>query len=266
MGRKLKEIKWIPFSLLAVLLLSLQIFFVPQPVFAQEERQSKVYVTDDAGILTQEEEEKLQKLCEEASEGCETDIVIMTMRTGKDYSVLDNYVRDIINEKYGYNGTSNPPDAVVYAIDMVSRADRIVTSGKAQTDITQQKLDSIRENAEKKLADGDYYEGCKKYISGIQGQLNHHVTYKVEKSWPGAALCAGVASLLTVLIMRNSTKTKMTVNSRTYQNKGYRIIQREDQLVNTTVVTRNIETSSYSGGRSGGGGGGGNSGSSGGHF
>lgn len=253
-------------ALLSILMLFLLIAFAPESVPAQQSGENKIYVTDEADIFTQKEEEKLQKLCEKASEGCETDVVIMTLRTGKDYSVLDNYVRDIINEKYGYNGTSNPPDAVVYVIDMVSRADRIITSGKAQTDITQKKLDDIRENAEKKLADGDYYAGCKKYISGIQGQLNHHVSYKIMETWPAALLVAAVAALLSVLIMMHSAKTKMTVDSRTYQHKGYQIIQRADQLVNTTVVTRTIETGSHSGGGSSGRGGGGNSGSSGGHF
>ena len=51
---------------------------------------------------------------------------------------------------------------------MVSRADRIVTSGNAKSDISQSQLDGIREKAEKKLADGDYFEGCKKYIKGVE--------------------------------------------------------------------------------------------------
>lgn len=265
MIEKMKNFKIILLALLAIMVIFTQTVFVPQSVSAQEAGQNKIYVTDEADIFTQKEEEKLQELCEKASAGCETDVVIMTLRTGKDYSVLDSYVRNIMNEKYGYNGTSNPPDAVVYVIDMVSRADRIVTSGKAQTDITQASLDKIREKAEKKLADGDYYAGCKKYISGIQAQLNYHISYKLMQTWPAAALCAVIASVLTVLIMMHSAKTKMTVDSRTYQNKGYRIIQREDRLLNTTVVTRTIETGSRSGG-GGGGGGGGNSGSSGGHF
>jgi len=61
-------------------------------------------------------------------------------------------------------------------------------------------------------------------------------------------------------------KSKMTVDSRTYtRNHNFNVRRREDRFINTTVVTRHIESSSSSG-SSGGGGGGGNSGSSGGHF
>ena len=54
---------------------------------------------------------------------------------------------------------------------MTSRADRIVTSGRARSSISQSSLDSIRESAEDKLAEGDYYAGCKKYITELRESL-----------------------------------------------------------------------------------------------
>lgn len=45
--------------------------------------------------------------------------------------------------------SSSEPDAIVYVIDMKSRADMLVTSGIARTtkSFTQSKLDAIREKA-----------------------------------------------------------------------------------------------------------------------
>lgn len=250
-----------------LLLLTVLLAFSAGPVFtvfAAGDTPAKIYVMDDADILSDSEEQKLQELCEKASRNCKTDIVIMTLRTGKDYDVLDTYVLEKINADYGYNGSKNPPDAIVYAIDMVSRADRVITSGNAQRDITQNQLDDLRMKAEKKLAGGNYYSGCKSYIKGVERRMNQSLNYRLTLYLPAKLGVAAAVALVAVLIMRYSAKAKMTANSKTYQQKGYQVRNRTDQLVNTTVTTRVIPTNT--GGGSGRGGGGGNSGSSGGHF
>ena len=127
-----------------------------------EESTGKTYVIDDAGILSTSEEQSLSELCKKASDKCQVDIIVITMNQNLDYSPMDTYLRSILEKQYGYNGTGSNCDAVVYGIDMTSRADRIVTSGRARSDISQSKLDSIRESAENRLSDGDYYKGCKK--------------------------------------------------------------------------------------------------------
>lgn len=224
----------------------------------------KLNVIDTANILGADEEEKLTELCQKVSKNCNTDVVIITMRTGKDYSVMDNYIRDIIEKYYGYSGTGKNSDAIVYAIDMVSRADRIITSGNARSDISQSHLDDIRESAEKKLADGDYYEGCRKFAKGVERRMNRSVGYRLTLYLPVKIIIAAVIAVVVVLAMMSSAKSKMTVNAMTYQNGNIMVHQSRDNFIRTTVTTRTI--SSSSGGGGGGGGGGGNSGSSGGHF
>lgn len=220
----------------------------------------KTYVYDMADILTDDEETRLEERCRKASANCKTDIVIITMETGKDYDNFDDFVRkDIINRYFGYSGTNDSPDAIVYGIDMVSRADRIITSGKAQTDISQSALDSIREDAEDELADGYYYDGCVKFIKGTELSLNESFLYEFTLFMPVKLLIAAVLAVVSVLLMMISAKSKMTVNSATYMNNNFKILGRDDRFINTTTRTRTIESNS-------GGSGGGNSGSSGGHF
>ena len=230
-----------------------------------EESTGKTYVIDDAGILSTSEEQSLSELCKKASDKCQVDIIVITMNQNLDYSPMDTYLRSILESQYGYNGTGSNCDAVVYGIDMTSRADRIVTSGRARSDISQSKLDSIRESAENRLSDGDYYKGCKKYIQGIERQLNTSIVSKMTYYMPVKLGISAVIAIVAVLAMMSSAKAKMTVSSTEYtKNHNYDVADRRDIFINTTVTTRHIQTSS--GSRSGGGSSGGNSGSSGGHF
>lgn len=225
---------------------------------------TKLYVIDMADIFTEGEEARLTDKCKKASENCKTDIVIITMKTGKDYSEFDTFIRNILEANYGYNGTGTNSEAIIYGIDMVSRADRIITSGRTRSDISQGALDSIRMDAEEDLADGDYYGGCVDFINGVERQMNESFWYKFTLYTPIKLIISAVVSLVSVLVMYTSAKPKMTVTSGTYADPNIRIHRREDRFVNTTYTRRTIESSS--GSRSGGGGGGGNSGSSGGHF
>ena len=90
---------------------------------------------------------------------------------------------------------------VVYGIDMTSRADRIVTSGRAKSDISQKQLDNIREKAENELADGDYYEGCVKYIKGIEKKLNTRLFDKLTYNMP---IKLGISVVIAVVAVPGS--------------------------------------------------------------
>lgn len=226
---------------------------------------SKTYVIDDAEILSTSEEKSLTELCKAASDKCKLDIVIITMSRNLDGYAMDTYLRSILEKQYGYYATGSDCEAVVYGIDMTSRADRIVTSGRARSDISQSKLDSIREKAEKELSSGDYYEGCVRYIKGIEKKLNTSLIEKLTYNMPIKLGISAVIAIVGVLAMMSSAKAKMTVSSTEYtKNHNFDILDRRDIFINTTVTTRHIQTNS--GGSGGSSGGGGNSGSSGGHF
>ena len=92
---------------------------------------SKEYVYDNAGILTADEISKLKSQCKKASEDSECDIVIITTNIGHDGSTMDSYLKKFLDD----NGHSQ--NAVIYGVDMKSRADRMYTQGKAGTDISQ---------------------------------------------------------------------------------------------------------------------------------
>lgn len=80
----------------------------------------------------------------------------------------------------------------------------LVTSGIARTtkSFTQSKLDAIREKAEDKLSDGNYYAGCKKYIAGVRKQLDTSLSYRLSLYLPQKLLISlGVAAAVVIAMM-----------------------------------------------------------------
>ena len=139
---------------------------------------SKEYVYDNAGILTSDEVSKLKSQCKKASEDSECDIVIITTNIGHDGSTMDSYLKKFLDD----NGYSQ--NAVIYGVDMQSRADRMYTQGKAGTDISQGTIDDIREACEEKLSDKDYYKAFSKYIKNMNMCMTTSIVKKLTyKMW-----------------------------------------------------------------------------------
>ncbi len=230
---------------------------------------NKTYVTDSAGILQSDEIDKLEKLCKIASENCQTDIFIVTLTDGLEDLELDTYLRNMMNTAgYGYNDTydTSSPDAIGFAIDMTSRKYRISSSGNSMSDIPQSDMDDMVDSVQSYLADGDYYKACTKFVKAVEGSMNTSISYQLSQNITTNLLVAVVVATVVVVIMMFNTKSKVTVDSRTYtKDHGFKVNAKRDVFINTTVTARHIERhdssssdsgdSSSSGGNSGGGGG-----------
>ena len=88
MNVRFNKIKNIFLAALAVLMLFLSF---PQVLYAKDPDSSKIYVTDEAEILSDTKESKLQKKCKSVSKNCKTDVAVLTISKGLDYTDLDNY-------------------------------------------------------------------------------------------------------------------------------------------------------------------------------
>ena len=73
-----------PFTIFftAIYMLSLIIMGIAAVNVYAQDSTSKKYVTDNAGILTDDEISKLEKLCSKSSDDCKTDIFIVTLTDG----------------------------------------------------------------------------------------------------------------------------------------------------------------------------------------
>ena len=100
-----RHFNWLKVAVMAVLAVMVMMFVLTGTQSAYAGTDNKTYVIDDAGILTSEEEQKLTDMCRKASKNCQLDIVIITMNKNLDYSPMDNYLRSILEEQYGYEET-----------------------------------------------------------------------------------------------------------------------------------------------------------------
>ena len=109
----------------------------------------------------------------------------------------------------------------------------------------------------------DYYKAFSKYIKNMNMCMTTSIVKKLTyKMWIKLLIASGVA-VAAVLTMMHNAKARMTVSSTEYtKDHNFKVNDRRDVFINTTVVTRHIEHNNSSGSS---GGGGGNSGS-GGHF
>ena len=117
--------------------------------------------------------------------------------------------------------------------------------------------------SEEKLSDKDYYKAFSKYVKNMNMCMTTSIVKKLTyKMWIKLLIASGVA-VAAVLTMMHNAKARMTVSSTEYtKDHNFKVNDRRDVFINTTVVTRHIERNNSSGSS---GGGGGNSGS-GGHF
>ena len=194
-----------PFTIFftAIYMLSLIIMGIAAVNVYAQDSTSRKYVTDNAGILTDDEISKLEKLCSKSSDDCKTDIFIVTLTDGFTESQLDTYLRTMMAaDDYGYNNTSqsSSPDAIAFAIDMTSRKYRISSSGNSKSDISQSDMDNMVSGVKKYLSDGDYYAGCKKFVNAVEKSMNTSISYRLFNRFGiKTAIAAGLPLWLLLL-------------------------------------------------------------------
>ena len=114
-------------------------------------------LVDDADLLTVAEEGKLESKLEEASETCNMDIAIVTV-DGIDGMDIQDYADDY----YDYNGYAN--DGVMLVVDMDSRQWWITGTGTGADVFTSSVIDTIGDQFEDDLKNGDYVAAFETYI------------------------------------------------------------------------------------------------------
>lgn len=127
---------------------------------------AKDYVIDDAGLITEEQEEKLQNKLEDINDKYDSDVVIVTVDSlgGKSSEAFaDDY--------YDYNGYGS--DGILLLISMEDRDWAISTKGfgiKAFTDAGQ---GFLVKQFKPSLSNGDYYKAFDTYADWCDDYLQH---------------------------------------------------------------------------------------------
>ena len=147
------------------LLISVAVFPVMAKVtaFAGMDR-----VFDNAGLLTEEQKEKLEEQIEkiQAKKGINVLITTATDLKGKNYIEY----ADIFYEEHNGGGKNAP--GILFLIDMQHRKLYISTTG---SDVIRQfspdRLDKMLDSIYNDAADKDFYGSCKAFLKGVDRSL-----------------------------------------------------------------------------------------------
>ena len=243
-----------------VFLLSLMLFVtVSSTVFAGN-KESKIYVTDDANLLSSKEVADLREDLSILSDKWGCDIVVVTTN-----STYDKTITEYADDFYDYNIFEK--DGVLLLIDMESRGWWISTTGTCIDAFTDAGIQWIGDDITKSLSKGNYNKAFRTYMKDCDMFLK-----QAEKGKPydtghmpvtkGMVAMAGlvsagiglVISAITLLVFSSGNKSVKSVkNAASYVVDGsLNLNLKNDEFINKTVTRTRIERDS--GSRSGGGG------------
>jgi uncharacterized protein len=269
---KLKRTHIIP-SLLFVICLLSNLLTIPTAQAATDNMDTP-HIIDDANILSDVDE--LDDLANNYSKKHDTSIIVVTTDNTNGLSTVDyasDYYDTYIHGQDGYNN-----DCVLYLIDMEHRNTNIYAYEDAATRMNTKRCDMILDIVTPKLADGDYDEAVKTFITKTNTFLgeapdnnssdNYSSNYSVNNSnnysdneeeniffklW-FQILISVIIGATTVGIMISNSGGRVTTNSTTYLDQSNsKLTGCYDHYIRTTTTRRKKpENNNHSGGSSGG--------------
>lgn len=239
--------------------------FVPEQIKAESQ-----YVYDNASLLSDEEEQDLERSCMEYEKNTETHMVILTEKSSgsEDCQAIAD---DFYDKKY-----PKEINGVCFLIDMGQRQIVISTSGIMRYYMSDSEIDDILQAAQGYAKEGDYAGALAKMITMTQecfdrgvsegdylinedGSITH---YRTINRMEAAIACAAalLTGILVFLCIQKSYRRKKNRGAKNYADlKQVQIDNRRDLLIDRRVITRRIpkDDGNHGGGSRGSGGGGG---------
>lgn len=223
-------------------------------------------IVDDAGLLTNEEINELEKLAEEISDrhACSVSVVfVKSMGTARS---IQDFTDDFFDQySYGYNDTE---DGIMLLISMAEREFHMSTCGNGITTFTDAGLEYLEDEFVSKLSNGDYAGATKRFLNACDRfltQAENSSPYdvgnlpakKVSPVQIGIALVGGfLLGGLPIIGQKKALKSvKPQTGASAYaQGGGIQLSARDDHFVTRSLNKVPIpkDTGSRSGGSSGG--------------
>ena len=217
------------------------------------------WVQDDAGLLTSEEEEALEKECSRVSEQYGAGVYIVTTPDfgGGDIKIW----QEQIFAEYGL-GTGTSGSGVMLAISMAERDWGLVGFGAAQAAFTTYGRERLGEKILDDLSDGEFYDAFDRYVSMADDYLTAYEERKpyTEDRHYGEGwripLIIGISFLLSLTVSLTIVLTwKKSMNTRVrrdgaleYMREGsFHLSNRTDRFLYHTVSRSKRQKESSSG-------------------
>ena len=250
-------------SVLALLTLILAALFFP--VRASADGSGRMVISDNADLLTDEEEAALLQVMEPITEY--GNIAFASVPEKGNPGTADDYAESFYQNTFGLT------DGGVFLVDMDNRKIYIYCQDFFYEIITTNRAETITDNTYKYASRGEYYECAAEAFREMNTLLEGGRIAQPMKYVSNGFLALIIAFLINFIIVRSATKLRAPTQSEMVENARVFFESSEGIAVFTHQTKRYDPVQTSSGGRSGGGGGvfsgggggGGHSGGGGGH-
>ncbi|MGP5430380.1 TPM domain-containing protein [Enterococcus malodoratus] len=241
-----------------LLLLGFLALFNPLKVFAASDT-----VDDQANLLSPEERTELSKQADAINQKIKGQVFILTTNTNTEEP------REFANTQLKARvGKDN--NGALLLLDMNQREIYLSTSGNMIDYVTDKRRDSLLDDVEAAMKDGNYYQASADYLSNAKDFVDDGVpsgSYRIDEKtgkvtyyksitpleFTIGLIVAAVAAIGFFISVRLRYQLKTGTYRYPYrQNAQLDLIERQDQLVNSFVTTRRIPKPSNNGGGGGG--------------
>lgn len=219
-------------------------------------------VFDDADVLTDEEEQKLEELIAEKEKLIGGDIILMTTRDASLNTMerLRDYAQNYyIENKIGWDKPVG--SGAIYVDDWETRYTWLATRGTVEDKLSEDDTDYIVDKTND-IVNKDPYKAYTRLINLLaeETQKDHRFHINISPLW--VALGCLIVAIAFVIIQLSGAAGRDTVKKSTYVKKdGVRLNDKQDVFLHSHVTRRKRKTESSSssdcGGTSGFGGSGG---------
>lgn len=219
------------------------------PVMAAED----VFVYDDADILTDSEENKLNNKLEALSEEHKAEIVVVTVDS-MDGDNIEHYINKVYDdENFGYGSER---DGVLLLISMNPRKFNILSNGYAGVAINSGDISDIQDVMGNDLSAGRYYKAIDKYADKCDYYLNAYVNgvpFDFTRSLAVAVVVGLIIGVIVALVLKGQLKSiRRQSRANDYVKSGsMHVTQSRDIYLYRKVTSRPKETNKSSGSGSG---------------
>ncbi|MGX6961610.1 TPM domain-containing protein [Vagococcus xieshaowenii] len=233
-----------------MLLFGLVFFLFPTPQHAANE----IKVLDHAGLFTLEEKAKVEQEVKSFIAATNMDAVVLTINNAEGYATRD-YAADF----YDYNGygIGKHFDGFIFIIDMDNREFYVVTSGKTHALLSDSRINTILDNAEPYMRNGNYALASQSVINTIEqfnlegmpnGYIYNEETGQLikQKKITGleflfAFVIASIAAIAAYASVNTKYSLKKSTYSYPYTSQGQlNLSTQKNDLVDVRVTKRFI--------------------------
>jgi len=195
-------------SALAFFVAALTIAAAPVKDYAPYPQPDHGYVTDIAGVLTEQQEERLEQWLIQTEQGTKTEIMVVTIRSLHDYSGSRNSsIEEFAKGLFNTWGIGNKPknDGVLLLVSVDDRTARIEL-GASYSPARDADANLIMQNAVvPEFRNGNHAAGIEK---GVKAIIVEFTDYRVGVNWP-LIIIPGlivIAAIVAISLFRSGRK------------------------------------------------------------